>query len=235
MMVSRRGLRERLTYANVMATLALFVALGGVSYASFNLPKNSVGSPQLRKNSVKTGDIARNAIRVGKIDKEAVKAGKLAKNAVPTNRLRTNAVTGIKVRDGSLTGADLADQTISGIDVADGSLSGSDIDQASLTGVRASNVTGIAIDNKCMAATPHPSGVSSESSGFGCIVTFSSNIQNCAITATPAVRVSGPGAVKLAERSAWTLRSTEAPNVVSVATFSGETATPLAVDLIVLC
>ena len=37
-----RGIRNRLTYANVMATVALFIALGGVSYAAVKLPKNSV-------------------------------------------------------------------------------------------------------------------------------------------------------------------------------------------------
>ena len=44
--------RARLTYANVIATLALFVALGGSSYAALKLPNGSVGSEQLKKNSV---------------------------------------------------------------------------------------------------------------------------------------------------------------------------------------
>jgi len=92
-----------LSYANVVATLALFVALGGSAYAVKQLPKNSVGPKQLRKNAVRTGDISRNAVRVGKLDKEAVKAGKLAKNAVPTNRLRNDAVTGAKVNESTLS------------------------------------------------------------------------------------------------------------------------------------
>jgi len=37
----------RLTYGNVVATLALFVALGGASYAAIALPANSVGTRQL--------------------------------------------------------------------------------------------------------------------------------------------------------------------------------------------
>ena len=45
-------LRKRLTYANVIATLALFLALGGTSYAVTALPKNSVGTQQLKKNAV---------------------------------------------------------------------------------------------------------------------------------------------------------------------------------------
>ncbi|MFM7248233.1 MAG: hypothetical protein ACKO2Y_12320, partial [Actinomycetota bacterium] len=43
---------SRLTYANVMATIAVFLALGGTSYAVTALPKNSVGTPQLKKSAV---------------------------------------------------------------------------------------------------------------------------------------------------------------------------------------
>jgi hypothetical protein len=50
-------LRRHLTYANVMATAAVFLALGGVSYAAVAIPKNSVGNPQLRANAVTTGKI----------------------------------------------------------------------------------------------------------------------------------------------------------------------------------
>ena len=50
-------LRCHLTYANVMATAAVFLALGGVSYAAVVIPKNSVGNPQLKANAVTTGKI----------------------------------------------------------------------------------------------------------------------------------------------------------------------------------
>ena len=45
-------LRARLTYANAMSTIALFVALGGVSYAATQLPPGSVGTKQLRDQAV---------------------------------------------------------------------------------------------------------------------------------------------------------------------------------------
>jgi hypothetical protein len=41
-----------------MATLAVFIALGGVSYAAVKLPKNSVGSAQLKNNAVTLKKIA---------------------------------------------------------------------------------------------------------------------------------------------------------------------------------
>ena len=53
--------RPQLTYANVMATLALFVALGGSSYAVTRLPANSVGSAQVRDGSLHRADLARDA------------------------------------------------------------------------------------------------------------------------------------------------------------------------------
>jgi hypothetical protein len=50
-------LRERMTYGNVVATLALFVALGGTSYAAITLPRNSVGAAQLRTSSVRSAEV----------------------------------------------------------------------------------------------------------------------------------------------------------------------------------
>ena len=38
---------SRLSYANVMATVAVFISLGGGAYAMSRLPKNSVGTKQL--------------------------------------------------------------------------------------------------------------------------------------------------------------------------------------------
>jgi hypothetical protein len=52
-------LRRHLTYANVAATLALFLALGGAAYAATQLARNSVGTAQLRAGAVTAGKIAR--------------------------------------------------------------------------------------------------------------------------------------------------------------------------------
>lgn len=47
-----KKIKGKLTFANVTACLALFVALGGVSYAATQLPKNSVGAKQIKKSAV---------------------------------------------------------------------------------------------------------------------------------------------------------------------------------------
>ncbi len=46
-------MRSRLTYSNVIATLALFLALGGGAVAALKLRKNSVGSKQIKPDAVK--------------------------------------------------------------------------------------------------------------------------------------------------------------------------------------
>ncbi len=58
-----RAIRERLSYANVMATIAVFVALGGTSYAAITLPRNSVGSKQIRSGAVGTTELRTGAVR----------------------------------------------------------------------------------------------------------------------------------------------------------------------------
>jgi hypothetical protein len=56
-------LRRHLTYANVAASLALFLALGGAAYAATQLPKNSVGTNQIRKEAVTAAKIAKKTRR----------------------------------------------------------------------------------------------------------------------------------------------------------------------------
>jgi hypothetical protein len=62
-------MRPRLTYANVMATIAVFIALGGASVAATQLSKNSVGAKQLKKNAVITAKVKKEAITAAKVKK----------------------------------------------------------------------------------------------------------------------------------------------------------------------
>ena len=49
-------------YANITATLALVISLGGVGYAATQLPKNSVGSKQVKNGSLKAKDLKKGVI-----------------------------------------------------------------------------------------------------------------------------------------------------------------------------
>jgi hypothetical protein len=53
----------KMSYANVVATLALFLALGGVSYAAITIPKGSVGARQLRTGAVTSAKVRDHSLR----------------------------------------------------------------------------------------------------------------------------------------------------------------------------
>jgi len=81
-MVSR--VRDALSYSNVIATLALVIALGGTSYAAVTLGKNSVTSRNIAKGAVTSAKIHNGAVTGAKIAHGAVtaiavKAGRLSR------------------------------------------------------------------------------------------------------------------------------------------------------------
>ena len=88
--------RRRFSYANVMATLSVFMVLaGGTALAATTLPADSVTSKTVKDNKLKSVDL---------------KDGK--------------AVSGDDVIDGSLTGTDVADNSLTGDDVDESTLAG---------------------------------------------------------------------------------------------------------------
>jgi hypothetical protein len=70
-------MKPRLSYANVIATLALFVALSGAAWAVARLPRNSVGAKQLRKSAVTTAKIKNEAVTAAKIRKGTIDGSRL--------------------------------------------------------------------------------------------------------------------------------------------------------------
>jgi len=143
--------RPKLNYANVIATIALFVALGGAAVAA-GLPKNSVGALQLKRNAVTAKALKRGAVTAGKIAPQAVVAGKLGANAVlpgnlgngiinteklgdgaviaskirngviTTNKLTNGAVTTQKLGEDSVTAGKLADRSVTAAKLAPGTI-----------------------------------------------------------------------------------------------------------------
>ncbi|MGN6216876.1 MAG: hypothetical protein ACTHN7_07960 [Solirubrobacterales bacterium] len=93
--------RPQLNYANVVATIALFVALGGAAVAA-GLPKNSVGPKQLKRGAVTSRALHRAAVISGKIAPQAVTAGKLGANAVLPGNLGKGIITTEKLGEGAV-------------------------------------------------------------------------------------------------------------------------------------
>jgi hypothetical protein len=78
-------LREKLTYANVMATVAVFFALAGGAWAVSKAPKNSVVTKSIKNNAVKESKIASNAVTTGKVKDGAISAAKIGGGAAVKN------------------------------------------------------------------------------------------------------------------------------------------------------
>jgi hypothetical protein len=113
-----RKLAGRLTYANVMATVAMFIALGGGAYAAVKLPANSVGTKQIKKNGVRAADLGTAAVTSTKLAAKAVRTPALSDGAVAFSKLAPNAVDGSKVIDNSLGGADVNESTLEAVPAA---------------------------------------------------------------------------------------------------------------------
>ena len=109
--------RRRINYADVMSTFAVFLALGGVSYAAITLPKNSVAGKHIKKSAVASSDV-----KDGSLARSDFKAGVL-----PSSLSGANGNDGRDGSDGSSgsDGSDGSDGTngadgVDGVDGVDG-------------------------------------------------------------------------------------------------------------------
>jgi hypothetical protein len=84
---------KSLTFSNVVACLALFVALGGSVYAA-----NKISGKQIKPNSLP--------------------GNRLKPKTVPANRLKPKSLTGKQVKANSLGGAQINEGTLTGVSAA---------------------------------------------------------------------------------------------------------------------
>jgi hypothetical protein len=136
-------LKPHLTYANLTATLALFIALTmGSAYAAQQLAPKSVGAKQLRPGAVTADKIRKNAVTAPKLEALAVKQGKIASAAITAAKIEDGAVTSEKIPSGAITPAK----------IPDGSINGAKVEEATLSQVPSANNANFA----SVAATSNP-------------------------------------------------------------------------------
>jgi len=71
-----KQISKRLTYANVMSTIAVFLMLGGATaFAATHLPKNSVGPKQIRKNAVNSAKVKNHSLQAADFKQGQLPAG----------------------------------------------------------------------------------------------------------------------------------------------------------------
>lgn len=136
-------IRKKLTYANVMSTIAVFLVLGGgAALAATHLAKNSVGAKQLKKNAVTTAKVKNGAINGAKVADGSLTGTDVADGSIGTSDLADLAVNANKLAADSVDSGKVKDKSLKGNDVADDSLTGTQIDEGTLKGVDAATLSG---------------------------------------------------------------------------------------------
>ncbi len=112
----RGWLRSHLTYANVIATLALFLVLSGGTAVALT-GSNTVFSDDIVNDQVYSGDVRNDTLSGGGLAAADLRANsvgqsEVAAEAIANPKLGANAVTGPKVLDDSLTGTDIDESTL---------------------------------------------------------------------------------------------------------------------------
>ena len=88
--------RSRLSYANVTASLALFVALGGTAAAAVTLPRDSVGARQIRTDAVRSPKISKDAVRSPEITKDAVRSSEIQDESIKLADVANGTATALR-------------------------------------------------------------------------------------------------------------------------------------------
>jgi hypothetical protein len=73
--------QRHLSYANVMATVAVFIALGGSAYAVTVLPRDSVGAAQIKRGAVGGSELRTGAVSSRSIRDKSVSLGDISARA----------------------------------------------------------------------------------------------------------------------------------------------------------
>ena len=171
-----KQIRKRLTYANVMSTIAVFLVLGGATaLAAAKLGKNSVGTNQIKKNAVTTAKIKNGAVTGGKVKNGSLTGTQVNAATLGTVPNATNATNATNAGNATTVGG----MTVSKITYAANTGSGP---QTVL------NTQGLILTANCVAGNPTVIATASVPSGVG--VEFNSDARNSAGTS---VNVSDDG------------------------------------------
>src|SRR4051794_38850351 len=100
-------IRPHLTFANVTSCAALFIALGGSSYAAI-----SIGSGQIKNNTIQGVDVANGSLASEDIKDRSLKEKDLGTAQVSARTLRDQAITDKAIAAHSLTAEVIKKQSL---------------------------------------------------------------------------------------------------------------------------
>jgi hypothetical protein len=116
-------IRARLTYANVMSSMAIFGVLAtGTAYAA-----NTVFSEDIVDGEVRTVDIARQAVVNNRLAANAVDSAKIADNTIQRSDIAAEGVASEEISNNGIFTADIANGAVVGADIRDDSVGTQDL------------------------------------------------------------------------------------------------------------
>jgi len=231
--------RRRPTATLVIASLALFLSLGGTSYAA--VKAKSIGTKQLKNNAVTSGKIARNGvtasdIRAGVIDASKIRAGavdgsKIRGGAIDASKIQLSSIGSLQIADasigaqdiqpGSLGAREIAPNSINSQQIADQSLGLGELNQATVDLFR-DVPTDVAAGGNNLAAEP----ISTEAGGFTTMRSFSVPAPGTGKTGTSLVQSLVAVTSTGADTSCW-ISVNNLPRATATVTVTGKSVIPV--------
>jgi hypothetical protein len=123
-------MRPRITFANVVSVIALFVALGGTAIATHPGGQNTISTADIMNGEVKVADIGQGAVATDEIANGQVKAADIGDGEVRSadigagqvaaDELAANSVGAAKIADGAVRTEELQNGQVEAEDLAPG-------------------------------------------------------------------------------------------------------------------
>src|SRR3954451_21729451 len=137
--------RRRPRYADIVATVALVLAMSGTAYAV----------TQIDPDSVYTDAIQNSAVTAAKLHGNSVNGGKVVDGSLGSADIADESLTTSDIADGTVGSADIADGTVGSADIADGTVTSSDLatDSVQATEIADTSIDGGEIIDTSLSAT----------------------------------------------------------------------------------
>jgi hypothetical protein len=100
--------------SNVVAYLALLIAMTGTSYAATKIANGSVTTTKLARNAVTSQKVRNEGIQSIDLRNNSISSSDLRDNAVNSSDIQDESVSSIDIKDRSLTRGDLANAAVPG-------------------------------------------------------------------------------------------------------------------------